>query len=280
MTSHGDQAPRSSYTENSEFWVKIIREQLDRYRSELTDNVVLEAIGPSDGLTILDAGCGEGYLSRLLAQQGAKVTGIDSCAALVQSARRFAAFTELDVSYYTGTVDELPIADGQCDVVVCNHLLNDLEALSGPFQEFARVTREGGRLVILMLHPCFYGAHGERAKPRTYPTPDEYFRTRTISQEFKVAGIVSPAKVTMWFRPLEEYVAELRRAGFCIDSLSEPHPSAEQRADPWWRENFVRPLFMLMVAHRTGPLPGVGGERTEPEEQGGRRAAGHAASAG
>ncbi len=112
------------------------------------------------------------------------------------------------------------------------------------------MTRQGGRLIILMLHPCFYGAHTERSISHRYPTPDEYFRVRTIEQEFKVAGITSPAKVTMWFRPLEDYVSTLREAGFFITSLSEPHPSGEQLEDPWWRENFVRPLFMLIVAEK------------------------------
>lgn len=253
MTTPGETAPNSSYAENADFWVKIIRERLDRYRGELTDRAVLEAIGPADDVTILDAGCGEGYLSRLLAQQGATTIGVDACSALVQSAQESAQLSGLDITYYTAAVNNLPIPDSKFDVVVCNHLINDLREISAPLSEFARVTRAGGRLVLLMLHPCFYSAHAERSQRRTLPTPDEYFRERTVEQEFNVAGITSPAKVKMWFRPLEDYVAELRRAGFVIDSLSEPHPSAEQRAaDPWWQDNFVRPLFMLIVARREG----------------------------
>lgn len=104
---------------------------------------------------------------------------------------------------------------------------------------------------MLMLHPCFYGAHRDRGLPRTYPSPEEYFRVRTVEQEFKVAGITSPAKVRMWFRPLKDYVSQLCKAGFYITSLTEPHPSAEQlAADSWWRENMVRPLFMLIVAEK------------------------------
>lgn len=254
LTSLGNTTPASSYAENANFWVKIIRERLDRYRSELTDTAVLNAIGASHGLTILDAGCGEGYLSRVLAQQGAQTIGIDACADLVQSAQELAAESGLSVDYHIGSVDDIPIADGRCDVVVCNHLVNDLENIAVPFREFARVTREGGHLVILMLHPCFYGAHTERSTSRSYPAPSEYFRARTVEQEFKVAGITSPAKVKMWFRPLEGYMSELRQSGFYITSLSEPHPSDEQLAtEPWWRDNFTRPLFMLIVAVKSDP---------------------------
>lgn len=112
------------------------------------------------------------------------------------------------------------------------------------------MTRQRGRLIILMLHPCFYGAHTERSINHRYLTPDEYFRVRTIEEEFKVAGITSPAKVTMWFRPLEDYMSTLHAAGFYITSLSEPHPSDEPLADPWRHESFVRPLFMLIVAEK------------------------------
>jgi len=258
LTSLGDTTRENSYTANADFWVTIIRDRLDRYRSELTDRAVLEAIGPPDGLTILDAGCGEGYLSRIMAQDGAYTIGIDACTNLIKSAQELATDKGLVIDYRVGTVDDLPIPDGQCDVVVCNHLINDLEDIATPFREFARVTREGGRIVILMLHPCFYGANAERSVNNKCPTPDEYFRLRTIEQQFKVAGIASPAKVVMWFRPLEDYVSELHESGYYVTSLNEPHPSPDQlAADSWWRDNFVRPLFMLIVARKghRDPVP-------------------------
>jgi 2-polyprenyl-3-methyl-5-hydroxy-6-metoxy-1,4-benzoquinol methylase len=75
-----------NYAGNAEFWIKIIRKGLDRYRLELTDQAVLEAIGPSAGLRVLDAGCGEGYLSRYIARTAAETCGIDLCSALISAA--------------------------------------------------------------------------------------------------------------------------------------------------------------------------------------------------
>jgi 2-polyprenyl-3-methyl-5-hydroxy-6-metoxy-1,4-benzoquinol methylase len=43
----------------------------------------LKILGDVSSLTTLDAGCGEGYLSRILAHRGANVTGIDISARLV-----------------------------------------------------------------------------------------------------------------------------------------------------------------------------------------------------
>jgi len=49
--------------------------------------VLLDLAGDISGLAVLDAGCGAGYLSRILAARGAHVTGVDIAARLVAHAR-------------------------------------------------------------------------------------------------------------------------------------------------------------------------------------------------
>src|SRR6188508_3277987 len=48
---------------------------------------LLDVLGEVAGLRVLDAGCGSGYLSRILAERGAQVTGIDIAARLIALAR-------------------------------------------------------------------------------------------------------------------------------------------------------------------------------------------------
>jgi SAM-dependent methyltransferase len=209
---------------------------------------MLKVIGQPEGLAVLDAGCGEGYLSRILARNGATVTGIDSSARLIEAARMQNLTETLPVSFDTASVDDMPYVDNTFDLVVCNHLINDLSDPSKPISEFARVLRGGGRLVILMLHPCFYNKHAERDQATNGLIAASYFDTRSIEQVFEVDGLTSPVANIAWFRPLEFYTEELRKSSFAITSLTEPHPSAEQvRADSWWRKGFTRPLFMLLV---------------------------------
>jgi SAM-dependent methyltransferase len=236
---------------NASFWVQIIREHRDKYRNELTDPAMMRAIGKPAGLAVLDAGCGEGYLSRILATRGATVVGVDFSAKLIEAARIQNATDALPISFDVASVDGLPYADDTFDLVVCNHVVNDLYDPSKPIGEFARVLRSGGRLIILMLHPCFYNKHAERDQATNGLIASSYFETRSIEQVFEVGGLTSPVANTAWFRPLEFYTEELGKSGFAITSLTEPHPSPEQvRTDGFWRKGFTRPLFMLIAAQK------------------------------
>jgi 2-polyprenyl-3-methyl-5-hydroxy-6-metoxy-1,4-benzoquinol methylase len=242
----GDQ---DSYAINAEFWVKIIREKLDRYRIELTDEVVLRAIGPCDDLKVLDAGCGEGYLSRELTRRGAKVTGLDQSVELIAAGKAEAARLQLSIKHYVAEIETIPENDNTFDVVVCNHIMTDLSDPSPALKEIGRITKSGGKLVILMLHPCFYTGNSDE---HSYAgmSASAYFITRVVAQQFKVAGINSPGEVKNTFRPLEQYTAAVFEAGFILTGLSEPHPTTEQSHDPWWQNNFNRPLFLLLQGER------------------------------
>jgi 2-polyprenyl-3-methyl-5-hydroxy-6-metoxy-1,4-benzoquinol methylase len=240
---------KTAWDNNAAYWVRIIRENHDRYRNELTDPAVLNVLGRAEGLRILDAGCGEGYLSRKMAQEGASVTGLDSSAELIKAARNHKLASELAISFDIGNVDELPYKDDTFDLILCNHLLNDLEDPTPAIVEFARVLHDNGRVVIMMLHPCFYNRHSERDELTNNLLTHTYFHTRKVTQHFEVNGLQSPVANTAWLRPLEFYTELLRRAGFVITSITEPHPSSDQiKADDWWRRSFTRPLFMLMSA--------------------------------
>lgn len=251
MTDTTTEALPNQWDSNASFWVRIIREHRDKYRNELTDPAMLKAIGASTGMTMLDAGCGEGYLSRILARRGATVTGVDSSGKLIEAARTQSHTDGLPISFDVASVDELPYADNTFDLVVCNHLVNDLYDPSKAIGEFARILHDDGRVVILMLHPCFYNKHAERSQATNGLIASSYFETRSIDQAFEVDGLTSPVANTAWFRPLEFYTEALCKSGFAITSLTEPHPSAEQvRADNWWRKGFTRPLFMLVAAQK------------------------------
>lgn len=240
---------RERWEANAQYWVKVIREGRDRYRTELTDAAVLGAVGPCAGLRVLDAGCGEGYLSRTLASMGADVTGVDAAQGLVDAASAHPSRPE-NTRFLRASVEDLPLEDDAFDLVLCNHLFSHLQDPTRAIGEFGRVIRSGGRLILLTLHPCFYVENAEQGAANSVPA-QEYFASRGIDQHFLVDGLESPSMITSWLRPLEYYAGTLRDAGFVIADLREPHPTEEQlRDDPWWRKGFPTAMFMLLTAER------------------------------
>ncbi len=243
--------PTARWEGNAAYWIRIIRDRRDRYRTELTDPAILAAIGDVRGLDVLDVGCGEGYLARELDRRGAgQIIGADRSPALVAAAREASA-GQPNTEFAEADAASLPFDDRYFDLVVANHLFNDLPDIDGPVREIARVLRPGGLLVAQFLHPCFYGYRAERTELRRSLPVADYFAPRVIEQTFLVDGLVSPEATVTWVRPLETYTGAITGAGLHITGMTEPHPTERQFADSaWWRENFPRPLFLLITARK------------------------------
>jgi len=189
-------------------------------------------------------------MSRMLATQGAIVTGLDTSSALIAAARDERDRQGLSITYHVASLEAIPEDDETFDAVVCNHVINDVDNPAAVLKEIGRVTKAKGRLILLMLHPCFYTANAERDVSGSIPAKD-YFDIRKVDAKLEVAGFGSPEPIRMTLRPLEQYISMIVDNGYVITQISEPHPTFEQLEDEWWGANFVKPLFLLVVAERT-----------------------------
>jgi len=100
------------------------------------------------GWHVLDAACGEGYGSAVLADTAASVLGVDIADEAVQHAqKRYAGRANLRFQQGDATrLDHLP--DASFDVVVSFETLEHLTAQEALLAGFARVLREDGLLLI------------------------------------------------------------------------------------------------------------------------------------
>ncbi|MFM2381856.1 MAG: hypothetical protein RLZZ76_623 [Candidatus Parcubacteria bacterium] len=95
-----------------------------------------------EGETVLDAGCGEGALSIMLAKKGAIVTGTDISIPNVQAAQEYAKSMGVQATFQTADLENLPFPDNSFDVVVCSHVLEHIPNFDKGLQELARVSRK------------------------------------------------------------------------------------------------------------------------------------------
>ena len=76
------------WDKNAGLWANHVRQGWDAYREFFNNPAFFEFIGDLSGKTVLDAGCGEGYNTRLLARSGARMTGVDISERMIELARQ------------------------------------------------------------------------------------------------------------------------------------------------------------------------------------------------
>jgi len=99
-------------------------------------------------LDALDAGCGTGFLSFELAARGHRVTGVDFAPAMLAEARRKAAERAVSVHFEEADAEHLPFPEGSFDLAISRHVLWTLPHPAAAIDEWIRVLRPGGRLVV------------------------------------------------------------------------------------------------------------------------------------
>jgi ubiquinone/menaquinone biosynthesis C-methylase UbiE len=100
-------------------------------------------------LESLDAGCGTGFLSFELATRGHHVSGVDFAPAMLAEARRKAAERSVSIRFEEADAEHLPFPAGGFDLVISRHLLWTLPHPEAAIDEWIRVLRPGGRLVVV-----------------------------------------------------------------------------------------------------------------------------------
>lgn len=111
---------------------------------------ILDLVVPAGGtLDALDVGCGTGFLTFELAARGHHVTGIDFAPAMIAEARRKAAEHGVGVRLEEGDAEQLRFAAASFDLVISRHLLWTLPHPEATIDEWIRVLKPGGRLVIV-----------------------------------------------------------------------------------------------------------------------------------
>jgi len=105
-----------------------------------------------ESLKVLDAACGTGLFTIGLARLGRQHSfrGLDLSEGMLQVAEGQRKKLGLsNVSFQKGNVEALPFAGGAFDVVVVGALLPNLNAPERALREFARVLKDGGKLVVI-----------------------------------------------------------------------------------------------------------------------------------
>ena len=110
--------------------------------------VVVERAAIAEGETVVDVGCGTGNAALLAAALGARVTGVDPAARLLEVARGRAADEGLQATFVAGDAASIPLEDAAADVVLSVFGVIFAPDPAAAAAELARVTAPDGRILL------------------------------------------------------------------------------------------------------------------------------------
>ena len=163
----------------------------------------LEAIELRSGIQVLDAGCGTGAISRMIAREIApgKVYGVDIDPVFIGEAERLATKKDFrNIHYQLGDIGNLEFDDDFFDVTYCRLVLMHVKDPVSVLSEFKRVTKQNGIIAVsdfddgaIVVYPPFpkgaklWDKFGEMAKSRG----DDRYIGRKLFSFFSQIGLES-----------------------------------------------------------------------------------------
>ena len=239
---------------------KLVGDNGSDYHRQVILPGTLRLLDPQPGEAVIDVCCGQGVLLKPLLDAGvAKVTGLDASPRLIAAAKaRYGA--EGRVRLITADACAPGAwADGSQDAATCVMAVHDVADAVALFSNMARALKPGGRVVVVLMHPCFriprqshWGWDAEQKIQ--YRRLDAYASPRAITITTH-PGKASGAQTVFHHRPLGELLSAVGQGGLAVTACEElyshrrsqaggPFSKAEHRA----AQEF--PLFLALTARR------------------------------
>lgn len=197
----------------------------------------LKLLGDVSGLMVLDAGCGQGYLSRILARRGAHVTGIDISPNLLRIARE--QDPDRQITYQVADLcHPLPEYSRHFDLAASHFVLDDVYDYKGFLSTMASLLKPGHRFVLSMNNPYSLVVRGH---------VHDYFDT---GKPYSYRGMAEEGvKVHFYHHTLQEYLDACFAAGFQLQRLLDiPTPVERYRfqSDALMKPGYHFPFFIVL----------------------------------
>ena len=247
---------RKAWDRAIDVWEDFQETGKDFHRDQVHGPALLAVLGPVRGLRVLDLGCGQGRFTRRLAERGAKVTGVDWSASMVERANEHERSAPLGIEYLRMDAERASHAwaPGSFDRVVACMSLMDMPNTPAVVRGAYRLLRPGGRFVFSISHPFNTAAVGwQKSKTGDLRAMlvDDYFSEGAGVTEWTMKRLKRPFETPSWHRTLESWFSLLRRAGFEVEALREPRATErEARSNPRLAGTRQVPFFLVVSCRK------------------------------
>lgn len=250
-----------AWDRNADAWTRRVRAGGDLLRERMNQPMFMAFLPQLEGREVIDLGCGEGSSSRILADAGARVTGIDLSEGFLAAAAAEEAARPRGIAYRRDSFTRLATCDdGSFDAAVSFMALMDGPSFPDAMRATARVLRSGGTLHFSVLHPCFW-----RRGSRWIAGGDgrilgvvvaDYWNEKPYEDRVaffgQTAGPAERFSVPRFPMRMEDYVCGVAAAGLAITAMSEPRPSEELAGEHsiFRRQRDHAPMLLYIAARK------------------------------
>ena len=204
-----------SWLKNAGPWISAISDEQIESRKLITNKAILDAIDSYQPKSVLDIGCGEGWLANRLASNGIDVLGTDVVPELITKAATSGRGRFQVLSYEDMAAGKLV---DKFDAAVCNFALLGNESVQDLFGAAPLMLKSSGVFIVQTIHPLI--GCGE------LPYVDGW---RKGSWAGFSSDFTDPAP--WYFRTLESWIRLFVSSGFSIVEIREPlHPKSQKPA--------------------------------------------------
>ena len=243
---------KSGYKNNPGFWRKkeprVMGDMIGRPQA-------VDLLGEIEDNKILEAGCGTGYVARVLAQKGAKVFGCDKEEKMLNMAEKEEKENPLGVEYKLADITDTPYEDESFDSVLCVGVLmhSDVEEVKGFFKEARRILRKNGFLVVSVTHPfLFTPLSPSRKNGKNWVKHNSIDdKPYTESQQFEeiyydIDG--EPFTANVYHHTISTYLNSLVSSGLKIEQVNEVLLEKEHLLDGKFGKEYDYPAYFQFRA--------------------------------
>jgi SAM-dependent methyltransferase len=213
----------------------------DFARQHLLNPALFTLLGDVNGKQILDAGCGQGYLCRMLAKRGAIVTGVEPAEVWYRYSVKREQNEPLSITYIQEDLSTFTTHTNTFDIGVANMVFMDIPDYETATHNCITSLKQGGTFIFSVTHPCFEEAASEWNKKR-YVAVQNYLNGYTTKSGYGYA----------FHRPLSSYLNLVIREGCSITRVVEPQLSQEivQQYGTLHERNVYVPQFLIVACSR------------------------------
>ena len=208
-----------SWQQNVEAWSVAVRENQIESRKLVTNQAITDALLRHHPPSLLDIGCGEGWLSRIMAAHRIKTYGVDAIPGLIERAAQYTSeYLAWGVHSYQDIVGGSLQEYSPFEAVVCNFSLFGQASVDDLIRYLPTLLTKDGRLFIQTLHPLLVN--------QGQPYQDGW---RAGSWQGFSDAFTNPAP--WYYRTIGSWMMLLTHARFNIQEVIEPlNPFTHQPA--------------------------------------------------